>query len=137
MSSYDVASNICQAVADGVLAVTGDSRLLFYGAGGAAASDAGNITIERELIGNTDEIISAAFLPMPDAAAAAAAATGADGVIKAGATPVSALAVATNSALLRVFDPSTMACTAALGGHTGAILSLAGAYYFFPFYSLT
>ena len=32
--------------------------------------------------------------------------------------------MATNSPLLRVFDPETMACTAALAGHAGAILTL-------------
>ena len=98
---------------DGLLAVTGDSRLLFYGSGEDDDSDdsaEGNITVQRELIGSTDEIIAAAFLPSEN--------TG-------GAKNVSsALAVATNSPLLRVFDPETMACTAAFTGHSGAILTL-------------
>jgi len=122
---------------DGLLAVTGDSRLLFYGSGkshGASDADSdagggvGSLVIERELIGNTDEIISAAFLPMPEieagGGAGAAAGAGAGSGEKTSSARPSALAVATNSALLRVFDPSTMACTAALSGHSGAILSL-------------
>ena len=48
------------------LAVTGDARLLFYGDDDvetdAPAGKAGSIVVKRELIGNTDEIISAAFL---------------------------------------------------------------------------
>ena len=51
---------------DGVLAVTGDHRLLFYGPDDAlddAGGGAGSIVVRRELIGNTDEIIAAAFLP--------------------------------------------------------------------------
>ena len=106
---------------DGLLAVTGDSRLLFYGAGvgtsradGDGDGEEGSVVIERELIGNTDEIISAAFLPSSAGKSGAGA----------GAAPSTALVVATNSPLLRVFDPTTMACTAALGGHSGAILSL-------------
>ena len=123
--------------ADGLLAVTGDARLLFYGSGGARrpsgessgeSSDDetgrggdGRIVIERELIGNNDEIISAAFLSSPE--------LGAGGEEEVGETAAQsakwpALVVATNSALLRVFDPSTMACAAALSGHSGAILCL-------------
>ena len=95
---------------DGLLAVTGDSRLLFYGAGDDAreSSGAGALKVTRELIGSTDEIIAASFLPNAGDAKA----------------PSAALAVATNSPLLRVFDPDTMACTAALTGHAGAILTL-------------
>ena len=47
---------------DGLLAVTGDSRLLFYGSGEDDDSDdsaEGNITVQRELIGSTDEMPSA------------------------------------------------------------------------------
>jgi len=95
---------------DGLLAVTGDSRLLFYGAGDDAreSSGKGALKVTRELIGSTDEIIAASFLPNAGDAKA----------------PSAALAVATNSPLLRVFDPDTMACTAALAGHAGAILTL-------------
>ena len=64
--------------------------------------------VTRELIGSTDEIIAASFLPNAGDAKA----------------PSAALAVATNSPLPRVFDPDTMACTAALAGHAGAILTL-------------
>ena len=96
---------------DGLLAVTGDSRLLFYGAGDDARDDgAGALAVTRELIGSTDEIIAASFLHRAGAGDAEA--------------PSAALAVATNSPLLRVFDPNTMACTAALAGHAGAILAL-------------
>tara|TARA_B110000977_G_scaffold195181_1_gene273123 strand:- start:2997 stop:6245 length:3249 start_codon:yes stop_codon:yes gene_type:complete len=104
---------------DGFLAVTGDSRLLFYGAGnvdvnGAEVSDQASITVTRELIGSTDEIIAAAFLP----------GAGGESSAKGKGKKASALAVATNSPLLRVFDPNTMACTVALTGHAGAILTL-------------
>ena len=96
---------------DGLLAVTGDSRLLFYGAGDDARDDgAGALAVTRELIGSTDEIIAASFLHRAGAGDAEA--------------PSAALAVATNSPLLRVFDPNTMACTAVLAGHAGAILAL-------------
>ena len=98
---------------DGLLAVTGDSRLLFYGAGDDDARNedgAGALVVTRELIGSTDEIIAASFLQSASAGDAK--------------TPSAALAVATNSPLLRVFDPETMACTAALAGHAGAILTL-------------
>ena len=98
---------------DGLLAVTGDSRLLFYGAGDDDARNedgAGALAVTRELIGSTDEIIAASFLQSASAGDAK--------------TPSAALAVATNSPLLRVFDPETMACTAALAGHAGAILTL-------------
>jgi U3 small nucleolar RNA-associated protein 13 len=50
---------------DGLLAVTGDARLLFYGDDNVetdAPAGGGSIVVKRELIGNTDEIISAAFL---------------------------------------------------------------------------
>jgi len=98
---------------DGLLAVTGDSRLLFYGAGDDDTRNedgAGALAVTRELIGSTDEIIAASFLQSAGAGDAK--------------TPSAALAVATNSPLLRVFDPETMACTAALAGHAGAILTL-------------
>jgi U3 small nucleolar RNA-associated protein 13 len=122
---------------DGVLAVTGDHRLLFYGPDDAlddAGGGAGSIVVRRELIGNTDEIIAAAFLPgsgdEEEEEEEEEADVGQDGDEKRRKRAAKtkkrprALAVATNSALLRVFDPSTMACTAALPGHAGAILSL-------------
>ena len=96
---------------DGLLAVTGDSRLLFYGGGDDRKKHTGALAVTRELIGSTDEIIAASFLPRVERAGDAKA-------------PSAALAVATNSPLLRVFDPDTMACTAALAGHAGAILTL-------------
>ena len=110
---------------DGLLAVTGDSRLLFYGSGDVEEDDEeddeeGKIVIQRELIGNTDEIIAAAFLPLRDGSKhGSTSEKDTDGK-----PALNALAVATNSSLLRVFDPTTMSCTAALTGHSGAILSL-------------
>ena len=118
---------------DGLLAVTGDSRLLFYGSGEVEDRDEedeeeddrddeeeGKIVIQKELIGNTDEIIAAAFLPLRDGSKHGSTSE----KVGDGKPALNALAVATNSSLLRVFDPSTMSCTAALAGHSGAILSL-------------
>ena len=118
---------------DGLLAVTGDSRLLFYGSGEVEDRDEedeeeddrddeeeGKIVIQKELIGNTDEIIAAAFLPLRDGSKHGSTSE----KVGDGKPALNALAVATNSSLLRVFDPSTMSCTAALTGHSGAILSL-------------
>ena len=80
----------------------------------------GKIVIQKELIGNTDEIIAAAFLPRRDGSKHGSTSD----KLGDGKPLLNALAVATNSSLLRVFDPSTMSCTAALTGHSGAILSL-------------
>ena len=104
---------------DGLLAVTGDSRLLFYGAGVGASRADGD--------GDGEEV------PSSSSASSSGTRTRSSrrrffrpplGKAARGAAPSTALVVATNSPLLRVFDPTTMACTAALGGHSGAILSL-------------
>ena len=118
---------------DGLLAVTGDSD---YSSTGPARSKTGTRRTRRKMTGTTkrrerlssrrsssetrDEIIAAAFLPLRDGSKHGSTSE----KVGDGKPALNALAVATNSSLLRVFDPSTMSCTAALTGHSGAILSL-------------
>ena len=95
----------------GVVAATQDCRLLFLRAGGDK-----KLTLERQFIGNNDEVTDLRFLSIIDGDCG-------DG----GATNIAApthVAAATNSEHLRVFDASTLSCAATLAGHTEAILCL-------------
>ncbi|PRW60889.1 transducin beta 3 isoform A [Chlorella sorokiniana] len=130
---------------DGLLTATQDCRLLYH------RPVDGGLAVQRQLIGNNDEVTDLRFLMLPgshDSAAGAAGAAGEDGEQHAGeaaegeeegheadeaeqaaaaaarAALPTHLAVATNSEQIRLFDAASMNCTATLTGHTDTVLAL-------------
>ena len=113
--------------ATGLLTATQDCRLVFSSPAGE------HLVVDRQLIGNMDEITDLCFVGA--GANGRGAAAPADGVSTpppqqrqqhAAAAPglPSQLAVSSNSEQIRLFDVTTLACTATLCAHTGAVLAL-------------
>ena len=117
----------------GLLTATQDCRLLFHRPAG------GQLAVDRQLIGNNDEVTDIRFLTLPagagsasgaadggaDAAAAAAGGEQQQGAAAAAAAALPThLAVSTNSDQIRIFDAASLACTATLAGHTDTVLAL-------------
>lgn len=100
--------------AAGLVVAAADHRLLFLGLGekGGSGSDGDDpLVMERELVGDNDDVLDVAFVRAPG-----------DGEDE--GRPPAALAVATNSATVRTYDTTTMACTQSLRGHSDIVLCL-------------
>lgn len=112
------------ASAGGLLTATQDGRLLFN----RPAGD--NLAVAHQLIGNNDEITDMRFVSLGTGSSTATTRSSEDAGGKPdqqhAARPAlpSHLAVATNSDQIRIFDSSTMHCTATMSGHTSTVLAL-------------
>jgi len=85
---------------DGIMLATGDCRILLASSPLDGPPD--HLSVDTELIGNTDEVLDLAWVPPRN----------------------SELAVATSTDIVRFFDGQTMACTGSLKGHTDAVLAI-------------
>lgn len=106
----------------GLLAATQDCRLLFL-----RTSGDGKLTLDRQLIGNNDEVTDLRFIAAPqgESSGPSAATHGASSGVTAGKAPAPThVAVATNAEHIRLFDTATLSCAVTLAGHTEAVLSL-------------
>ncbi|EIE25517.1 WD40 repeat-like protein, partial [Coccomyxa subellipsoidea C-169] len=88
--------------AEGLMITTGDCRLLFFSPEEEAEKHV--VKLGRQLIGNLDEVTDLRLIGPP-------------------AAPTQ-LVLATNSPTIRMFDLTTMSCSATLSGHTDTVLVL-------------
>ena len=104
----------------GILAATQDCRLLFLKTPGD-----GKLTLDKQLIGNNDEVTDLRFLIAPQASELSSepSATTAPAAVAKALLPTH-VAVASNAEHIRLFDTATMSCDVTLAGHTEAVLSL-------------
>uniref|UniRef100_A0A383VI50 U3 small nucleolar RNA-associated protein 13 C-terminal domain-containing protein n=1 Tax=Tetradesmus obliquus TaxID=3088 RepID=A0A383VI50_TETOB len=124
----------------GLMAATGDARLLFFHPeAGAAGAAAGSLRLTRQLIGNHDEITDLTFLYSGSSSSSSSAqlsetAAAADGSNAEGLTSSAGLtlqpgeprrlAVATNSHEIRLFDLADASCVGSCVGHRDIVLCL-------------
>lgn len=90
----------------GFLAATQDCRLLFLESTQAAAG--ARLNLLRQLIGNNDEVTDLRFITAAETTS----------------VEPTHIAVATNSEHIRLFDATTLSCTATLDGHTDTVIAL-------------
>ena len=94
----------------GLLAATQDCRLLVmrYDTSGSSGSSNRTLQLERQFIGNNDEVTDLRFIALDND----------------DTNHPTSIAVATNSEHIRLFDTTSLSCVATLAGHKEAVLAL-------------